>query len=195
MDEQALIRDARRGDVDAFNTLVLNYQHLVYNLAYRITGTPADADDATQETFISAYRALPGFRGGSFKSWLLRIVTNACYDALRHDRRRPASSLEELEGLDEAVGEAVLASPQESPEGHALRKELSAAIQRGILALPPDQRVVLVLSDVQGMNYEEISEVTGANLGTVKSRLSRARARLREFLQGQAELLPAEYRQ
>src|SRR5690349_14961071 len=96
MDEPILIQAAQRGDVDAFNTLVLAYQSQVYNVAYRIMGDEAAASDATQEAFISAYRSLKGFRGGSFKSWLLRTVTNACYDALRYRKRRPSTSLDAL---------------------------------------------------------------------------------------------------
>lgn len=195
MDEQALLLDAQRGDGDAFNRLVLHYQTMVYNLAYRITGDPDAAADATQEAFISAHRALRGFRGGSFKAWLLRIVTNACYDELRRRKRRPASSLEELEGLEETVDVPVLSAQTEGPEAHALRKELNAAIQAGINALPDDQRVVLVLCDVQGLSYEEIAEVLNTNLGTIKSRLSRARAKLRDALRAHAELLPQDYRQ
>ncbi|HEY4720682.1 MAG TPA: sigma-70 family RNA polymerase sigma factor, partial [Anaerolineae bacterium] len=101
MDENALIQSARKGDLNAFNTLVLAYQHQVYNLAYRIMGEQAAAEDATQDTFISAYKNLKSFRGGSFKSWLLRIVTNACYDDLRRRKRRPATSLDEMMGDQE----------------------------------------------------------------------------------------------
>ncbi len=195
MDELALIAAARDGDVTAFNRLVVQYQGLVYNLAYRLIADPDAAADATQEAFISAYRALRSFRGGSFKSWLLRIVTNACYDELRRRKRRPASSLDELEGLDETVDTPALTAPTEGPEARAIRRELHALIQDGLLTLPEDQRTVLVLCDVQGLSYEEVTEVMRCNLGTVKSRLSRARAKLREYLQAHGELLPAAYRQ
>ncbi len=96
MDEQGLIQEAQQGDINAYNRLVLHYQGLVYNVAYRIMGEPQAAEDATQEAFISAYKALNRFRGGSFKSWLMRIATNACYDELRRRKRRPQSSLDEL---------------------------------------------------------------------------------------------------
>jgi RNA polymerase sigma-70 factor (ECF subfamily) len=194
MDELALITTAKKGDLDSFNTLVLNYQHQVYNLAYRIMGEGASASDATQEAFISAWRHIGGFRGGSFKAWLLRIVTNACYDELRRVKRRPASSLESLYVQDPTPDADLPPSQIESPEAFTQRSELNRAIQAGIAQLPPDQRIALVLSDVQGMSYEEIAQATGANLGTIKSRLSRARARLRDFLMEQGELLPAEYR-
>jgi len=194
MDELALIAAAKKGDLDSFNTLVLTYQHQVYNLAYRIMGDPAAASDATQEAVISAWRYMGGFRGGSFRAWLLRIVTNACYDELRREKRRPASSLESLYVEDPTPDADLPASQQESPEAFTQRRELNRAIQACIAQLPPDQRMVLVLSDVQGMSYEEIVEVTGANLGTVKSRLSRARAKLRDLLLENRELVPASYR-
>ena len=194
MDENALIQSARKGDVDAFNHLVLVYQHQVYNLAFRIMGEEAAAADATQEAFISAYNHLKDFRGGSFKSWMLRIVTNACYDDLRRRKRRPATSLDDLVGGEDGENEFDLPSPADSPETIVQRREVADLIQRGITTLPDDQRIVVVLSDVQGMSYEEIAEITRSNLGTVKSRLSRGRARLREYLQAHGELLPANYR-
>ncbi len=194
MDENALIRAAQKGDIDAFNRLVLAYQHQVFNLAYRIMGEEAAAADAAQEAFISAYHHLKSFRGGSFKSWLLRIVTNACYDDLRKRKRRPATSLEDLVGDENSEGEFDLPSNTDGPETIVQRHEMAALLQHGITTLPDDQRIVLVLSDVQGMSYEEIAEITNSNLGTVKSRLSRARGKLREYLQAHGELLPTQYR-
>ena len=194
MDEPALIHSAQKGDIDAFNRLVLAYQHQVYNLAYRIMGDEAAAADAAQEAFISAYNHLKSFRGGSFKSWLLRIVTNACYDDLRKRKRRPATSLEDMMGDENGEGEFELPSTADGPETIVQRREMATLLQQGITTLPDDQRIVLVLSDVQGMSYEEIAEVTNSNLGTVKSRLSRARGKLREYLQAHGELLPAQYR-
>jgi len=194
MDENALIQSARKGDLNAFNTLVLAYQHQVYNLAYRIMGEQAAAEDATQDTFISAYKNLKSFRGGSFKSWLLRIVTNACYDDLRRRKRRPATSLDEMLGDQEGDMEFDVPSADDGPETVMQRREMIDLIQTGITTLPDDQRVTLVLSDVQAMSYEEIAEMTHTNVGTVKSRLSRGRARLREYLQAHGELLPDLYR-
>lgn len=190
MDEQGLIQKAQRGDLDAFNELVLRYQNQVYNAAYRVMGDYDSATDATQEAFIAAYRALGSYRGGSFRAWLMRIVTNACYDELRRRKRRPASSLEALYVTDTAPGE-VLVNGVEGPEAYAQRQELSRALHTGLQTLVPEQRVVLVLSDVQGYNYQEIAEIIGVSLGTVKSRLSRARAKMRDFLLTQGELLPS----
>jgi RNA polymerase sigma-70 factor (ECF subfamily) len=192
-EEQRLIESAQRGDVESFNQLVRLYETRVYNLCYRMLGDSDSAADTAQDTFISAYRNLDRFRGGMFRSWLLRIATNACYDALRARKRRPATSLQSL-GLadDDGVG-FDLPDQGERPDDVALRRELAAAIQRGLADLPEDQRVVIILSDIQGMAYDEIAEVTGANLGTVKSRLSRGRARLRDLLRA-GELLPSKFR-
>lgn len=192
MDEKALIANAQRGEIPAFNQLVLTYQSMVYNLAYRILGDADDAADAGQDTFLSAFRAIKKFRGGSFKAWLLRIATNACYDQLRYKQRRPASSLEALP--IESDHSSSFTDPAEEPEDYALRQELGQVIQAGLNTLPPDQRIALVLSDVQGFSYQEIADVTRSSLGTVKSRLNRGRTKLRDYLLEQGELLPARYR-
>ncbi len=193
MDEAALIRAAQRGNLDAFNELVLTYQHRIYNLAYRILGDPAAAEDATQETFIAAYRKIGSFRGGSFISWLLRIVANRCYDELRRQKRRPSIPLEEIDVGEEEANPALI-NGGESPEERAERAELARFLQAAITTLPPDQRMVLVLSDVEGLSYAEIAATVGVPVGTVKSRLARARARLRDLLQERGELLPRAYR-
>jgi RNA polymerase sigma-70 factor (ECF subfamily) len=198
MDEPALIREAQQGDLNAFNGLVLQYQTTVYNLAYRIMGEGDSASDAAQEAFISAYKNLGRYRGGSFKAWLLRIVTNACYDELRRRKRRPAASLEALTVVEkgpDADSEASLVSQDESPEDLAQRHQLAQEIQACLNALPEDMKAVVVMSDVMGMDYNEIAASTGAALGTVKSRLSRARARMRDCLrQNIWELLPHSFR-
>lgn len=192
-EEQRLVEAGQRGDVEAFNQLVRMYEGRVYNLCYRMLGDADAAADVTQDTFISAYRNLGKFRGGVFRSWLLRIATNACYDALRARKRRPSVSLDAAQEADDDGPAFDLPDPAESPDDTALRRELAAAIQRGIDSLPEDQRAVVILSDVQGLAYEEIALVTNTNLGTVKSRLSRARARLRDILRA-GELLPSKFR-
>jgi len=192
MDEQALVAAARRGDVQAFNKLVLTYQTLAYNVAYRMVRNADVAADMTQDAFISAFRAIKRFRGGSFKAWLLRIVTNACYDHFRSDKRHPTSSLDDI--LIDPDHSIITADHRESAEARAIRQDLGRAIQAKLDQLPPDQRIAVILSDVQGLCYEEIAQVTGVSLGTVKSRLSRGRARLRDYLQEDAELLPSRYR-
>jgi len=187
--EERLIGQAKRGDTQAFDQLVRLYQSAIYNAAYRILGDKETASDATQDAFLSAYKAIGKFRGGSFKGWLLRIVTNICYDQLRRKKRQPTTSLEAVY-LDSTPPWA----ENEEPEEYALRQELGRIIQRGLSTLPPEQRIALVLSDIQGLSYQEIAEVMGTSLGTVKSRLSRGRASLRDYLLAQGELLPPRYR-
>jgi RNA polymerase sigma-70 factor (ECF subfamily) len=195
MDEPALIRDAQHGDLDAFNTLVLAYQDIVYNTALRILGDEDLAADASQEAFISAFRALNSFRGGSFRSWLLRTVTNACYDELRRKQRRPTTPLEpETEDGDEMETPRWLADPDGSPEDLLDRAEVEHAIQHCLENLPTDFRSVVVLADIQGLDYSEVASVLKKPLGTIKSRLARARLRLRECLNSFGELLPAAFR-
>jgi RNA polymerase sigma-70 factor, ECF subfamily len=191
-DEQALIAAAQRGDLPAFNQLILHYQGLAYNVAYRILSDPDAAADATQDGFIKAYSKLNQYRGGSFKAWVLRIVTNTCYDVLRARKRRPTSSLESED--QDAEHDSKLLDKAERPDDFVIRQELAGIIQAAISQLPPDQRTVLVLCDVEGLDYQEIAEATGIALGTVKSRLSRARARVRDILLSQKELLPPQYR-
>ena len=192
MDEAQAIQAAKRGDLAAFNRLVMAYQNTAYNVAYRILGDADVAADACQEAFLSAFKGIQNFRGGSFKSWILRIVTNACYDQLRYKGRRPANSLEEV--AEQPDYSAKLVNGHERPEEYALRQELSHVIQEAITNLPPEQRTVVVLSDIQGFAYQEIAEITGVSLGTVKSRLSRARMKLRDHLLENQELLPTQYR-
>lgn len=195
MDEIALIHEAQRGDLDAFNRLALAYQNALYNTALRVLGDAEQAADATQEAFLSAFRNINSFRGGSFKAWLLRTVTNACYDELRRQKRRPTTPLEPAgEDDEEMESPRWLADASMTPEQRAEADELEHAIQHCLNALPLDFRAVVVLTDVQGMDYGEAAQVLRAPLGTIKSRLARARLRLRECLQEFWELLPAAFR-
>lgn len=195
MDEVALIQAAKQGDLDAFNQLVLEYQDIAFNVAYRLMSDPAEAQDVTQDAFVSAYRKLSSFRGGSFKAWLLRIVTNAGYDALRKRKRQATTPLEPLSRDEEEIeSPAWLTDPGESPEQHAERGELGRAIQQCLDGLGAEFRAVVVLVDMQGMDYTEASRVVGKPLGTLKSRLARARVRMQDCLQGYGELLPSRYR-
>ena len=184
--EARALEAAQRGDVAAFNELVLQHQGVVYNVALRTLGNGEDAADVAQETFISAFRAIGEFRGGSFKAWLLRITVNGCYDLLRRRQRRPASSLDELTDQDD--GEIAVPDRAPGPEQSALGAETARVIQQALRTLPDEQRTLVVLCDVQGLSYEEAAEATQVALGTVKSRLSRARARLRDYLVERGEL-------
>ena len=195
MDEPALIRAAQNGDLEAFNRLVLAYQDALYNTALRILGDDSQAADATQEAFISAFRGLNGFRGGSFKAWLMRTVTNACYDELRRQKRRPTIPLEPANEDDEEMeSPRWLADSSMTPAEKFEADELEHAIQHCLASLPLEFRTVVVLADLQGLDYAEVASLARAPLGTIKSRLARARLRLRECLQGFGELLPAAFR-
>jgi RNA polymerase sigma-70 factor (ECF subfamily) len=195
MDEAALIQQARRGDLDSFNRLVLAYQDMVYNQAYRMMGEPDAAEDAAQDAFINAFRKLGSYRGGSFRAWLLRIVTNLCYDELRRQKRRPTTPLEPVDQNDDEIeSPRWMTDPGELPEQAVERAELAEALQGCLDNLAPDFRTVVILVDIQGMDYTEAAEAVGKPLGTVKSRLARARTRLRDCLQGYWELLPVSFR-
>ncbi len=191
-DEPQLISASQEGDLQAFNMLVEHYQNRLYALAYRMLGDPEAAADATQDAFLAVYRNIRRYRGGSFIAWLLRIATNACYDQLRARKRRPQISLDAVEtDADEAPRQ--FTDSGESPDERILRDELAREIERRLQELPDDQRLAVILSDIQGYSYDEIAAATGWPLGTVKSRLSRGRTHLRDALRA-GELLPAYYR-
>ena len=186
MDESDLVRASQDGDLDSFNELVRLYQRMAYNLAFRMLGDSQAAEDATQEAFFSAWRNIRRFRGGSFKAWVMQITANACRDQMRRLRRRPVVPLESL-------AEDIPAPSTESPEDCALRRETGEQIQRGLATLSHQQRVAIVLCDVQGLSYEEVAEVMKCSVGTVKSRISRGRAQLRDYLV-KTELLSPGFR-
>lgn len=187
--EIALIRRVQQGDGVAFDRLVELYATRVYNLAYRMIGNAEDAQDAAQEAFLRIYDALPKFRGdAAFSTWIYRIVINVCHDEMARKRRRPPT-LTELtpeDGDGGTPGEA--ATTGETAEDAVLRQERRQALHRAITALPPPFREVLVLYDLQGFSYDEIAEMLRLNMGTVKSRLNRARNLLREKIRGEREL-------
>ena len=160
-------------------------------------GDWAAAEDATQEAFVSGYRAFGGFRGGSQRSWLLSIIANACRDMLLARKSRPALSLD-FSPLNAEGEESPLPDPpsgDESPEEYAVRRELGRTIEEGLQSLSEDRRLAVVLIDVQGYSYDETSQIMNCSLGTVKSRLARARSDMRDFLRERRELLPTQFRQ
>ncbi len=195
MDESSLIQAAQQGDLEAFNRLVLAHQDAVYNTALRILNDEDLAADASQEAFLSAFKALNSYRGGSFRAWLLRTVTNACYDELRRKKRRPTTPLEpETDEGEDVESPRWLADPNASPELELDQAELEHAIQHCLENLPADFRTVVVLADIQGLDYSEVAIAVKTPIGTIRSRLARARLRLRECLQGFRELLPVAFR-
>jgi RNA polymerase sigma-70 factor (ECF subfamily) len=189
------LRAAQAGDITAFNTLVTAYQRQVYNVCYRTLGSPEDAADATQDAFLSAFRGLKTFRGpaAGLRGWLLRVAINACYDQLRRRQRRPAESLDALSNPDPdqdspGGGAERLADPGLGPEQQTLGAESARAIQQALDQLSTEHRLTVVLCDVQGLSYDEAAHIMQVELGTVKSRLSRARAQLRTLLLAAGEL-------
>ena len=180
--EAAIVRKVLGGDANAFETLVLEYEKNVYNIALRMTGNSEDAADMTQEAFIKAYNSLQSFRGDSkFSVWLYRIVSNVCLDFLRSKYRRPTVSLS-VEDDDGEDAQLDVADESQSPELLLDRKLTRDSVRRGLDSLPPDYRQILLLREIQGLSYDEIAQALSLEVGTVKSRIFRARKRLCTFL-------------
>lgn len=187
----------RSGGSYCYNCIIESHQTQAYNLARRLLNDWALAEDAVQESFVSGYRSFSQFRGENLKAWMMRIVANTCRDMLRSRRARPTVPLDPTPtDVDDPTPSAVdLPSSQESPEDYTERNELRSTIERGLATLSQERRLAVLLVDVQGMSYEEAAQVMGCSLGTVKSRISRARGELRDFLRGTGELLPSQFRQ
>jgi RNA polymerase sigma-70 factor (ECF subfamily) len=196
MDELALIKFAQQGDLDSFNRLVLQYQDAVYNLACRILMDHDLAEDAVQNTFLSAFRNIKLFRGGSFKAWLMRMVSNNCLDELRRQKRRPQVTLEPVnpDNDEEFETPSWLKDEKPTPETTLEIKELENGIQHCLDQLPIDFKMIVLLVDIEGLDYSEASQTINKPVGTVKSRLARARFKLRDCLRSFRELLPLEFR-
>ncbi len=188
LNEQELVERSRRGDLEAFNRIVLAYQDRVYSLCLRMVGSRQAAEDAAQETFLSAYRNVRRMRGPNLRAWLLRIASNTCVDELRRRRRRPQVSLDATAPDAESGTPMDVADPAAGPESLALQGEIGEALQAELLRLPPDQRLAVILCDIEGLSYDEIAASMGSSTGTVKSRISRGRARLRELVRKRPEL-------
>ncbi len=187
------VQAARSGDRAAFERLVARFQTDVFNLCLRFTGDFDTADDAAQETFIATLRAISKFRGGNFSSWLFRIATNKCRDQYRASTRRRQVPLDD--GVEPPPDRFVgVGSPDPTPEQYLELQALHSVIQDGFQSLPPQQREALVLRDVNGLPYEEIANILSVELGTVKSRIARSRARMRDYLRANRELLPDSVR-
>jgi RNA polymerase sigma-70 factor (ECF subfamily) len=193
-DEPDLVARSKQGDLDSFNRLVERYQTPLFNLCLRMLGSPQAAEDATQEAFIAAFRALRSFQGAAFRAWLFRIAANACYDELRRRKSRSAHSLDQPQG--EGQQHLDVATLEPSPDDRAEQRELAELLQAALLEIPQEQRLAIVLSDVHGLDYAEIAAAMNVSVGTVKSRIFRGRARLRAVLvRSGGELLPQRQRQ
>jgi RNA polymerase sigma-70 factor (ECF subfamily) len=193
--ETTLIQAAQHGDLEAFNLLILRYQNLLFGIALRLLNDEDIAADAVQEALISAFRRFHTFRGDSLRSWLARVVVNACYDEMRKKRRQHSVPLEQFNSDGEEIETSYwLVDSQADPEVLFESTEMEKAIQTSLDKLPPVYRLMLVLVDIEGMSYEEAASAVGVPVGTVKSRLARARLQMQKSLQASAELLPTSYR-
>ena len=196
-DHPTLRVEDRAGTPHCFNCVIEAVQTHGYNLSLRVLQDRQLAEDALQEAFLSAYRSFAQFRGDNLRGWMLRIVANAAKDALRSARARPSVSLEAmtLDPFDPDSPPVEIAATGESPDDYTLRREVGAAVQEGLNRLSSDQKMAVTLVDIQGFTYEEASQIMGCSLGTTKSRISRGRASMRDFLRTQGELLPERLRQ
>ena len=184
LEEEALIAAASRGDLESFNQLVLRHQNMAYHHAYALMRDPASAEDIAQESFVKAFQNLNTFRGGSFRSWLLRIVTNSAYDILRRAKRHPMQPLfPEDENGEEMETAPWLADPAASVEENIENSQLSEKIHELMSLLPDTYRDVLILVDLHQLDYMEAAETLRVPIGTVKSRLARARLQMRKLVQ------------
>ena len=179
--DEDLVARSRGGDVDSFNELILRWERPIYALAYRVIGREEDARDVCQETFLRAFRALPGFRGqAKFSSWIYRIALNLCRDWIRRQRRTPVVAMPEgVEPADLATD----SGPVETIEDLVARKELSAAVAEAMALLPEEQRTAIILKEYHGMTFQEISDLQGCPLSTVKTRLYQGLTVLRRQLE------------
>lgn len=181
-EELEIILRVRAGDTDAFEALVLEHQNKVYSLALRMVGNEEDARDMAQEAFIRAFNSLASFRGESkFSVWLYRLTSNICIDFLRGRAKRRTVSLN-WEDKDGEEGELEIPDERFSPEARLERTELRESVRRGLDSLSPEYREILLLREINGLSYDEISRALNLEEGTVKSRIFRARKKLSEFL-------------
>lgn len=181
--EDLLVQRCKRGETGAFDELVRLYEKKVYNLAFRLSGNRDDACDLAQEAFVRVFNAIKDFRSqSSFSTWLYRVVTNVCLDQLRSRARHPVTSLDEPLTTEKGQLPRQVTDDALDPEEELERLELKAAVQKGINSLKEEYRIIIILRDIQDLAYEDIAEVLNLSLGTVKSRLNRARLALRSVL-------------
>jgi RNA polymerase sigma-70 factor (ECF subfamily) len=186
--DEELVARSQSGDVDSFNQLILRWERPIYALAYRVIGREEDARDVCQESFLRAYRALPGFKGeAKFSSWLYRITLNLCRDWIRRQRRAPVTQMPEEFDILEAAGAT---GPSESIEDLVARQELTAVVERAMAILPPEQRTAIILKEYHGMTFQEIADLQGCPLSTVKTRLYQGLSVLRRHLERQGQFVP-----
>jgi len=181
-DEEVIIKNATQGDPEAFEALVTRYEKGLYNLAYRFLSNPEDAMDVVQEVFLKAFQSLPNFRGESkFSTWIYRVCVNSCLDLLRKRPRFEMCSLDEPMRLEDSYLERQVADRGDTVQEIAERMDLGEKLLSILKDLDPHYRVIVILCDIQGYSYQETADILGISIGTVKSRLHRARNLLRNL--------------
>ena len=182
---------AAKGDVDAFETLIMKYEKTIYNIALRMMTSPEDAKDVSQNVLIKIYNNISRFKGDSlFSTWIYRITVNTCIDEIRKNKRKSEISMDEEDtGLSRVIQDT-----EASPEKSIIEKEGYSSIINSINELPEEYKTVITLRDIEGFSYQEIAEITECSLGTVKSRISRARGKLKELLLEKGELIESSGR-
>jgi len=186
--EKDIIEKCKLGDNNAFEILIKNYDKKVYNMIYRIMGNKEDALDLTQEVFIKVYKGISTFRGdSSFSTWLYRLATNTCFDENRKKKNKKTHSLDKPIETEYGEFKRDLRDDTYNPDEMLIKKEIQNLVQKAISMLPEEQRVMIVLRDIQGFTYKEISEILQCSMGTVKSRISRGRLALKNILESLEE--------
>jgi RNA polymerase sigma-70 factor (ECF subfamily) len=187
--EKILLEKARKGDVDAFEMLIREHERKAFNIAYRFLKNADDAEDITQEAFLRAFRSIKKFKGqSSFSTWLYRIINNTCIDFVRAKQNKITDSIDKTIQYDNEELELQIPGDQNDPVDMAETAEISQLMQSMLALLPDDQKMAIILRDIQGFSYQEISEITGVGMGTVKSRINRGRMALKELIQKNGEL-------
>ena len=181
--DDSLLQRAATGDMDAFEELILGYEKLIYNITYRMLGNAEDARDASQEVLIKIYKNLGKCTSiKAFKSWVYTVANNTCIDEIRKRKNKPFESLNKLIQTEDGDIQQQLPADDPTPEERFLEQERREILQQAICQLSPEHRTLIVLRDIQGLHYEELANATGTSLGTVKSRLSRARTQLCQII-------------
>lgn len=193
-DEKHLLESAQKGELQAFEKLVERYQKKVYNIALRMTGNAEDAYEVSQEAFIRIYSSIRQFRkDSSFSTWLYRITINVCLDELRKQKKNKLVYLDENIEMDDGEIKKQLADKGPAPDEMAEQDEMKRAIRAAINELSEEHRIVVIMRDIQGFSYDDISKILKCPKGTVKSRINRARKILRDILKGKKELFNKDY--
>lgn len=192
--EKDLVERAKSGDIEAFEQLVISCQKKVFNIAYRMIGNYEDANELAQEVFLKAFRSIKKFKGDSlFSTWIYKVTANVCLDEIRKRKKKVVISLDREIEFNDGEVKRQIPDNAPTPDMEAETNELKSAVNESIAQLPDDYKSMIILRDIQGFSYDEISKIVNCPEGTVKSRINRARQALKKILQGKKELLNEEF--